>query len=248
MSWLISNKWLPLLGAGVVLAISPAQAQDKITLNSGEVYTGKILQVANGQATIEVPQGKIPLRLATIASVSLDVPREMEQARKETDPKKQLQLVVPLVNRYQGLPVGWVVEALGLAAEAKAALGDNATATAIYDNMLKLYPGSVYEARAKAGLASQALATGDAAKALTMVGPLIAEADKTLLPGHAEGEAYGAAYLVQGQAQEKQGKYADALTSYLTVVTVFHQNPSIAQAAQKAADTLRKTHPDVIVE
>ena len=231
-----------------MLAISPAQAQDKITLNSGEAYNGKILEVSNGQATIQVPQGKIPLRLATIAKVDMDTPAEVASARKATDPKKQLQLLAPLINRYQGLPVGWVVEALGMAAEAYSALGDNAKATAIYENMLKLYPNSVYEARAKAGLAGQALAAGDAAKALSMVQPLIKEADKSLLPGHAEGEAYGAAYLVQGQAQEKQGKYADALTSYLTVVTVFHQNPSVAQAAQKAADTLRQTHPDVIVE
>lgn len=230
-----------------MLAISPAKAQDKITLKSGDSYLGKIREVKNGQVFIQVEQGNLPFRLNLVEVVEMDAPRELVRART-AEPKKQLALVAPLINKYKGLPADWVVESLGIAAEAYAALGQNDKAKAVYSSMLKLYPNSIYEVRAKAGLAGQALATGNTAEALKMIKPLIAEANKTLLPGNAQGQVYGAAYLVQGQALEKQGKLADALSSYLTVVTVFHQNPSVAQAAQEAAAALRKKNPDVIVE
>jgi len=232
----------------IVLAMSGTWAQDKIVLRSKQEIVGTIEGVSGKKVNIKLPSGVIAYDLAEIESVSMAEPQALLRGRGY-EGEQRLNVLAPLAEQYAGLPVDWVIESMSLVADGYRKAGQAAKAKAMYEKMLALYPKSRYEVRAKAGLAQEALAAGRPPKEIMeMVAPLLKQASATVVPPPGEGAVYGAAYFVQGQAQEKLERWNDALTSYLTVVTLFFQDPSVAQAAQKAADDLRKRHPTAAVD
>ena len=71
------------------------------------------------------------------------------------------------------------------------------------------------------------LSQGKIAEALAAVQPVIDAANKTVAPSAADARAYASAFLVYGQILEAQKKYPEALEAYLTVKTMFYQNPAL---------------------
>jgi tetratricopeptide (TPR) repeat protein len=246
VSWSRFFVVFPVLVA-VLLASPGVLAQDKIVLRNGEELVGTINEVRDGKVFVKVSAGVVPANLVDVVKVEAKMPDQVVRAR-EYPAEQKISTLGPLVARYKGLPIEWVVEAMSLMAEAYNATGQAAKARTVYEEMLQLYPNSRFEVRAKAGLAGQALDEGKYDEALAMVTPLIQEANKTLLPTAEEGATFGAAFLVRGRALEAQKKSAEALEAYLTTVTIFYQDPSTAKAAQEAAAALRKKVPGLSVE
>lgn len=236
-----------LVCAGFLLAISTVYGQDKIVLKGGQEVSGKILEVTGDKVSVSVGASTIPYPLSSIQSVQMAAPAELEKVRNAT-PEQIVTTLDPLVKKFKGLPVDWVSEAMSMEAEAYAAQGKDAESIALYQEMSKLYPGSRFEVRAQAGLAKASLRARKYDEALSKVAPLITEANKTFSPSIDDGRVYGDAFLVQGEALEKQGKLKEALESYLTVVTVFYQNPATVKTAREQADKLRKNNPQVVVD
>lgn len=232
---------------GLLLAISPMHGQDKITLKTGQEVAGKILEVSGGAVKVSVGAGTIPYPLANIASVQMTAPADIEKAHAAS-PDQAIVLLDPIVKKFKGLPVDWVAEAMVLLADSYTFGGKDAESMAVFEEMIKLYPGSRYQVRAQAGLAKASLKDGKFDEVLSRLAPLVAQANKEFSPSQEDGRVYSEAFLLQGQALEKQGKAKEALESYLTVVTVFYQNPVAAKTAQEQADKLRKNNPQVVAE
>lgn len=237
-----------LVCAGLLLAISAMHGQDKIALKTGQEVSGKILEVSDGSVKVSVGAGTIPYPLANISKVEMAAPAELDKAKDATTPEQSATLLEPIVKKFKGLPVDWVADAMARLAGDYSQMGKEADSSAMYESMVKLYPGSPYQVRAQAGLAKAAFKAGKYDEVLSSLAPLIAEANKTFSPSQDDGRAYSEAFLIQGQALEKQGKLKEALESYLTVVTVFYQNPVAAKTAQELADSLRKNNPQVVAE
>lgn len=232
---------------GLLLAISPVHGQDKIALKTGQEVSGKILDVTGGNVNVSVGVGTIPYPLSGIASVQMAAPAELDKARSG-GADQAIVLLEPIVKKFKGLPVDWVTDAMVLLADSYTQTGKDAQSMAIFEDMVKLYPGSRHQVRAQAGLAKASLKEGKLDEALAQLAPLVAEANKSFSPSQEDGRAYSEAFLIQGQALEKQGKLKEALESYLTVVTIFYQNPVAAKTALEQADKLRKNNPQVVVE
>ena len=73
--------------------------------------------------------------------------------------------------------------------------------------------------------------------------PIIDAANKDLAPSQSDGGLYATAFMVYGQALEAQKKLDQALEAYLTVKTMFYQNPTLADQADQLAKKLRDQNP-----
>jgi tetratricopeptide (TPR) repeat protein len=163
-------------------------------------------------------------------------------------PATVVETLEPLLKQFGGLPTDWVVQAMGQLADAYAAQGQMDRALGIYDQIDLLYPNSKYHLQAVAGKAGVTLKQGKIAEAISDVQPIIDQANKDLAPSQAEGGLYATAFLVYGQALEAEKKPEQALEAYLTVKTMFYQNPALADQADQMAKKLRDQYPDLGVE
>ncbi len=127
--------------------------------------------------------------------------------------------------------------------DAYTADGKTDKALAVYNQISQLYPGSSYEIVAKAGKAKLSLKAGKIDDALTAVLPIITQANKDIAPSPTDGALYAGAFLVYGQVLEAQKKPQKALEAYLTVKTMFYQNPALADQADQLAKDLRTKNP-----
>ena len=62
-----------------------------------------------------------------------------------------------------------------------------------------------------------------------------------------DGVAYGQAFYLMGQLEEREGALQAALEDYLRATTLFYQDAAVAANAQKSADALRAAHKDLTV-
>jgi tetratricopeptide (TPR) repeat protein len=131
-------------------------------------------------------------------------------------------------------------------AYAEAGQMDKAIAT--YGEIDTFYPGSKYHAQAVAGKAELSLKAGKIDEALAAVQPIIDQANKDIAPSPLDGAIYANAFLVYGQALEAQKKPQQALEAYLTVKTMFYQNPALVDQADQFAKNLRDHNPGLGIE
>jgi hypothetical protein len=224
-------------------------ADDQLLMRNGHTITGQIVSVSDGQVTVQSTAsngGKVtlPYQLSDVKSVTMAPPPEF-LAAKGQPPAQVAATLAPIVKAYAGLPADWVLDAMGQLADAYTALNQGDAATAIYAQINQLYPGSAYTLIATAGQAHLLLTQGKADQALAAVQPVIDAANKTIAPSAADARAYANAFLVYGQILEKQNKFPEALEAYLTVKTMFYQNPALVDQSEALVKNLRANHADV---
>jgi tetratricopeptide (TPR) repeat protein len=240
-----------------VLALGFAGLQsavaDQIKKKDGTLIDGQITSVSNGQVmvTSHASNGgvvKLPYYLSDIDSVEMAPPEEMKKLESTTPPAMVIATLEPLVKQFAGLPADWVVQAMSQLADAYATQGQTDRAIDIYNQIDTLFPGSNYHLQAVEGKASLTLKQGKIDEAISEVQPIIDQANKDIAPSQSEGGLYAGAFLVYGQALEAQKKPEQALEAYLTVKTMFYQNPALADQADQMAKKLRDQNPGLGVE
>jgi tetratricopeptide (TPR) repeat protein len=226
-------------------------ADDQITKTDGTVITGQITGASNGQVMVESRTSgggiaKIPYYISDIKSINMATPPEVTKANaSDAGPAAIIAILQPKVEQFAGLPADWVVEAMARLAQAYAAEGQADRAMTIYDQIDLLYPGSKYHVQAAAGKAEMSLKAGKVGEALAAVQPIIEQANKDLAPSPSDGALYANAFLVFGQVMEAEKKPQQALEAYLTVKTMFYQNPALADQADQFVKNLRDHNPGI---
>jgi tetratricopeptide (TPR) repeat protein len=239
------------LATACLLPALALAADDQITQKNGNVITGKITGVSDGQVMVTSRSAnggiaRLPYQISDIKSVIMTPPVEMAQVNGQP-PATVVAALAPLVKAYAGLPADWVLDAMGQLAEAYTNQGQTDQAAAVYAQINQLYPGSSYTNIATAGEANLLLKAGKTDQALATLQPVITAADQTVSPGASDARAYAAAFLVYGQILEAQKKYPEALEAYLTVKTVFYQNQALVDQSAELVKKLRVMEPSVSV-
>jgi hypothetical protein len=242
--------FLVLLGfAGMELG---GMADDQIKKKDGTLITGQIMKVSGEQVfvnsrTANGGTAQVPYYLTDIQSVVMTPPAALTQI-KGAAPDTVVAAVEPLVKEYAGLPADWVVDAMAQLADAYNAQGKGNLADAIYNQINQRYPGSPYQIQAAVGKAKLSLQQGKVDEAVAALQVLIDKANQNLTPSPAEGRLYANAFLVYGEALEAQKKLPLALEAYLTVKTIFYQNPALVDQADQLAGKLRQQNPELSID
>ncbi len=252
------SSFQPIYRTVVCLALACAflsltvRADDQIKRKDGNIITGQILYVTDGQVWVNSRTSnggtvKQPYFISDIATVTMTPPADFTKAQG-APAATSVTLLEPLVKQFAGLPSDWVVQAMGELADAYTTQNQSDKALALYNQIDTLYPGSKYHLQAVAGRAGMLLKQGKTDDALAAIQPVVDEANKDIAPSRADGGLYATAYLVYGQALEAQHKNAQALEAYLTVKTMFYQNSTLADQADQLAQKLRQQNPGLGVD
>jgi tetratricopeptide (TPR) repeat protein len=241
------------LAASLLVAFSGlADAGDQILLKSGSTITGQITGVSDGQIQVTIPSAsgapvKSVVYLTDVKSVQMATP-DAVTALKNATPETVISTLAPIVKQYAGLDTPWVVDAMAQLADAYSSAGQDAQAVAVYVQINQLYPGSNHQNEAAAGLAQLDLQQGKVPDALAKLQPVIDKASQDLAPSPSDARSYARAFLVYGQALQQEKENSKALEAYLTVKTMFYQNPALVAQAEKLASALRQQNPGIGVD
>jgi tetratricopeptide (TPR) repeat protein len=233
-----------LVCGGLVIA---ARA-DEIKKTNGTVVNGQITGISGGQVAVSIASGNTVVYLSDIQSVTMSPPAAFSQLKESAPPATIVSTLEPLVKEYAGLPADWVLQAMSELADAYDAQGFADKSAAVYTQINTFYPNSPLKKMGVIGQAKLAVQQGKIQDALAAVKPLVDEANQNLAPSADEGRLYAGAFLVYGQALEAQKQYPQALEAYLTVKTMFYQNPALVDQADQFAKKLRAQQPGVGVD
>jgi tetratricopeptide (TPR) repeat protein len=230
-----------------------AVADDQIVKNDGTTVTGHILGVSDGAATVEQHigsgVGKFPIMLSDIKSIQMDPPPGVAQAESpSTPPGDVIHALEAPVNQFAGLQAKWVVDAMARLGDAYSQVGQTDKALEIYNKIGSLYPNSAYINVANASRAQVDVDAGKLDDALNIVKPIVDKANQDIAPSPIDGATYAKAFIVYGRVLEAQKKLPEALEAFLTVKTMFYQNPNLVAEADHYAQDLRTQNPNLGVD
>jgi len=239
-----------LAAAGLTLRVV---ADDQIVTTAGQTFTGQIIGVSGGAATVEQRKGtsvaKFPVMLADIKSITMDTPAAVTAAEKPgTAPGDVIHALEGPANQFAGLPAPWVVDAMAKLGDAYSQVGQTDKALEVYNKIGSLYPGSAYVNIANASRAQVDVDAGKFDDALKIVQPIVEKANSDLAPSPVDGATYARAFIVYGRVMAAQKKLPQALEAFLTVKTMFYQNPSAVAEADHYAQDLRTKNPGLGVD
>lgn len=217
---------------------------DVITSKDGHATTGTVTRVEADGVFISIGAGEMKIFNADIARVAVDRPAEYEAglaALKAGNFSAAIAGIKPVVDRYAGVPVSWVAEAMQRLAEAYIGAQDLASAKAVTDRIAKLYPQLAQSTGG--GLSSVRLLMAQknysaAADALQRtIDPIL----KAPAPTAGQEATATDALLLLGDCQRALNKPEDALDSYLAVVALYDVDPGkTAWARYKAGQTFEQ--------
>ncbi|MCC6352625.1 MAG: hypothetical protein IT577_02000 [Verrucomicrobiae bacterium] len=232
-----------LLIMGVIHAASPCAAQDKIVNSRGEVIEGKIVKVTpSGAPVMRMGNVETAIPKETIRSIQMQPPPGLAEARKALAAEQYPQVLASIekdAQAFTGLQVDWVIEALGLVADAYLATGKKSEAGAIYRKMETDYANSPYAVKAKVGLAKISVSVNRLPEAEAALKPILEDAQRQLTPPEAQQRVFADAAFVMGQLEEARGQKQEALENYMRVITLYPLNPSLVAQAEARVRALR---------
>ena len=252
---MFSPRLLVLSGLCVcgVLSASIASAQDQLVFADKHVQAGKITGMSGNTVlmTVTTPTGapgQLGFDLGLISRVDAAAPPSFQAgtaayAAGEWD--RALAIFKPITEQFRGLPTDWARQAFAMLGDIYIEKNDVPRAENAYNDYRKLYPGGT-SLRFTLGQARIAMARSNDAAARQQIDAIVTAALKDPADvSHADGAAYGEAFYLLGQLQEKEGKPAAALEDYLRTVTLFYQDGATAARAGARADALRAAHKDL---
>ena len=244
---------LILLGMSAWFSASSALAQDRLVFKDNHVQEGKVTGMSGNSVMVNLTTasgapGQIGFDLGLLTRVEAAPPPNFQTgnaAYAAGDWDKALAVFKPITEQFRALPTDWARQAFAVLGDIYIEKNDLIRAESAYNDFHKLYPiGS--SLRFGLGQARIALARANRAAARQQLDPIIAAALKNPAEfSRAEGAAYGQAFYLLGELQEKEGKGADALQDYLRTVTLFYQDAPTVARAQQRADALRAANKDL---
>ena len=244
-----------ILSLAIIAGVAKLHAQDRLTFQDNHVQDGKITGMNGNTVLLNVATstgtGQVGYDQGLIKSIDSPTPPAFQAgyaAYAAGQWEKALASLKPLVATYRGLRTDWAQQATGYLGDVYVEKNDLTDAEAAYNDYRRLYPGAANTPRATLGQARIAFARNNAAAARQGLEPIkqaamMNPASVTQL----DGSAYGQAFYLSGQLNEREGKYQAALEDYLRTVTLFYQDAGVTGRAQKSADVLRAAHKDVSV-
>ncbi len=251
----VRSTWLLILGLGAWFLVSTASAQDKLFFKDNHVQEGKVTGMTGNSVMVNLTTtsgapGQIGFDLSLLSRVDAAPPPTLQAgnaayAAGEWD--KALAVFKPITEQFRALPTDWARQSFAVLGDIYVEKNDLVRAESAYNDFRKLYPGG-NPLRFSLGQARIAMAHANVPAARQQLDPIIAAALKNpAAVSRPDGAAYGQAFYLLGQVQEKEGKPADALQDYLRTVTIFYQDAPTAVRAQQRADALRAAHKDLSV-
>ena len=243
------------LGLGIWMLASTVSAQDRLVFKDNHVQEGKVTGMTGNSVLVTLTTasgapGQMGFDLGLLSRVEAAPPVTFQAGRAAYaagDWDKALSIIKPITEQFRGLPTDWARQAFAMLGDIYIDKNDVPHAEIAYNDYRKLYPGGNF-VRFNIGQARIALARANDAAARQQLDPIIAAALKNPTEAsRADGAAYGQAFYLLGQLQEKQGQPAAALEDYLRTVTLFYQDAGTAARAQQHADALRAAHKDLTV-
>ena len=238
-----------------MLITATASAQDRLIFADKHVQEGKVTGMTGNSVMMTLTTaagapGQMGFDLGLITRVDAAPPPGLQAgnaAYAAGDWDKALAVFKPITEQFRGLPTDWARHAFAMLGDIYVEKNDVAHAESAYNDFRKLYPGG-NSLRFSLGQARIAIARANPVAARQQIDPIVAAALKNPADvSRADGAAYGQAFFLLGQLQEKEGKPADALEDYLRTVTLFYQDGATATRAQQRADALRAAHKELAV-
>lgn len=233
-------RFLAVCAALGFAASGPLSAQDVIVQKDGQRREGEITGMKGESIRIKVGPVETAVPLANAASVDMKAPAEFDaalQTWQSGNPAAALAKLTPLVQKFRGLPVPWVVRASALLPEALLAANRTADAESALQDFKKAYPDSA--AAADLVTARLSFAKGHLDDARTRLEPIVQSAKGVKLPGGPEAVSYSQAICLLGDVQNQSGDKPAALANYLLVTTLFNDDASSAKRAAEQAEILQ---------
>jgi TolA-binding protein len=234
--------WLTL---PVVLATAAtAYSADIVYTKSGLINTGQVLRVDADGIFMRLPVGELKVFKTDIARIEIESPAAYESALaalKARNFEKAAADLNPLVDRYAGLAVPWVQDAMLQLGDAYLSLHDFAAGKKIFDSFGKLYPEDAKAAGIDVKYARVLYEQKEYAKADAALKNFIEPLVKSQVLTDEQESALAAALVLRGDCQRANGALEDALDSYLMVVALFNSDATrAAEAKYKAAQVFEQ--------
>ncbi len=245
-------RWLA-LGFGLSFLVSGAAAQDKLFFKDNHVQEGRVTGMTGNSVMLNLSTasgapGQIGFDLNLLSRVEVAPPPSFQTgnaAYAVGDWDKALAAFKPITEQFRALPTDWVRQSFAVLGDIYIEKNDVVRAESAYNDFRKLYPGG-NSLRFNLGQARIAVARANLVAARAQLEPVIAAALKNPAEvSRTDGAAYGQAFYLLGQMQEKEGNPADALQDFLRTVTLFYQDAPTVTRAQQRADALRANHKDL---
>ena len=245
------------LGASLIFFTATAPAQDRLVFKDNHVQDGKVTGMSGSTVMINLNMasgaaGQIGFDLRLLTRVDAAPPPAFHSgmaAYVAGQWDKALADLKPVADQFRGLPTPWAQQTFATLGDLYVEKNDLVRAEEAYNDYRRLYPvAGGNSLRFDLGQARIALARNDAAKARQQLDPIVRLALKNPTDApRADAAAYGQAFCLLGQIQEREGHLEEALEDYLRTTTLFYQDPASTARAQKSADNLRATHKDLTV-
>ena len=247
------SAWLLTLCLGASLFASVAAAQDRLVFKDNHVQEGKVTGMSGNSVMVNLTStsgapGQIGFDLGLLSRVEAAPPANFaagNAAYAAGDWNKALAVFKPITEQFRALPTDWARQAFSVLGDIYIEKNDVVRAEAAYNDFRKLYPGG-NSLRFSVGQARIAVARANDAAARQLLDPVVnAALQNPTGVSRMDAAAYGQAFYLLGQLQEKAGKPAEALEEYLRTVTLFSEDPATTAHAQQRADALRAANKDL---
>jgi tetratricopeptide (TPR) repeat protein len=225
--------------AGVVIS------RADIVVTKTLIHTGEVVRAEADGVMVRLPAlGELKVYKADIVRLEVAKPAALESVSKTLQSgafTEAVAVLKPIVDRYAGLDLPWVQEAMLQLGDAYLGANDFPSARAAFDQFARLYPQAQLTAGLDVKYARVLFNQKDYAKAGEQLHNFLAPLLKREFLTDAQEDAVSEGLALLGDCQRAQNQPGQALDSYLAVVTMFDFNPDrAAEARYKAGQTFEE--------
>lgn len=228
---------LTILAVGFALT-----ARADVITTRGITHTGQVVKVVGSVVHIKVGENEFSPQLADIVRVEIPKPEALEKSLAAFRAGKNQDALAGykgVVERYGGLPLPWIEEAVIKLGDVQVVLKEYAGAKRTYDSFKSLYPKSPYVAVLEAKQARILFEQNQPDQARTLIQGILEPLLKREFLTEDQEAGIAEGLILLGDCLAAAGNTEEALDNYLKVVTLFDVNDDrTAEAKYKAGKLL----------
>ncbi len=196
-----------------------------------------MIELPGGRGTIGVP-------MVSVKGIEKEAPPEYVTALTNYKEKKYDAAFASLkkvVDQFAGLQTEWAQSASSMLGDILVAQGKYAEAAKAYELFKSRYPGATGSERAEIGMARIEVEQKKFEEARRRIEPIVQRALQEMAPDSSSAALYGHAFLLLGRIEENAGNLPSALENYLRTVTLFPDDATALEEAERRANQLNAT-------